>query len=406
MVALPASTLPALSAQGQLELARAILIAEANSVLALADRLGDDFCRAVQLIGSSPGAVIVTGMGKAGLIGQKITATLASTGTRSHFLHPAEAIHGDLGRVHRDDVLLVLSYSGETEEVTRILPPLKKLAASLVAITGQPHSTLGRLADVTLDLGPLSEACPLGLAPSASTTAMLALGDALALVLSRLRGFAEEDFARFHPGGSLGRKLAKVEDVMRPLAECRVADESHSVRETLIAQRRPGRRTGAVMVVREGGALAGIFTDSDLARLLERKQDTAIDGPIHDVMTSRPTTVLAGTLLSAACELLAERKISELPVVDGLGRPLGLIDITDIVGANREEDASDHSPPTLKLVTLTESEPIELMRIDGRETAAVSECEGAGVREMGQTPHSPALPHPHTPAPAFTPHSP
>lgn len=405
MPALAASTIPALSPAGQLKLARAILNAEAHSVLALSDRLGDDFCRAVQVIASSRGAVIVTGMGKAGLVGQKITATLASTGTRSHFLHPAEAIHGDLGRVHRDDVLLVLSYSGETEEVTRILPALKKLAACLLAITGRPRSTLGRLADVTLDLGPLREACPLGLAPSASTTAMLALGDALALVLSRLRGFAEEDFARFHPGGSLGRKLAKVEEVMRPLAECRLARQSQSVRDTLIAQRRPGRRTGAVMVVREDGSLCGIFTDSDLARLLERKQDQAIDRPIDDVMTRSPTTVTAGMLLSAACDLLAARKISELPVVDDAGRPLGLIDITDIVGTSREEDASDSSPPILRVVTLAEAEPIELTGSDGAPAISEeeSECAGARATEIGQPLHSPTLPHPHTPTPVSAP---
>ena len=227
---------------------------------------------------------------------------------------------------------------------------LKKLAAGLIAITGQPTSTLGRLANVTLDLGPLREACPLGLAPSASTTAMLALGDALALVLSRLRGFAEEDFARFHPGGSLGRKLAKVEEVMRPLAECRVAHQQQSVRDTLIQERRPGRRTGAVMVVRPDGTLAGIFTDSDLARLLECKQDQAIDRPIGEVMTPSPTTVVAGMLLSTACEVLAIRKISELPVVDAAGRPLGLIDITDIVGTSREEEPEPAEPTVLKLV--------------------------------------------------------
>ena len=350
MSALAASTRLPLSPERQLELARTILHAEAQSVLALSQRLGDDFCRAVRMIHASRGCVIVSGMGKAGLVGQKITATLASTGTRSHFLHPAEAIHGDLGRVHRDDVLLVLSYSGETDEVTKILPSLKKLAAGLIAITGQPTSTLGRLANVTLDLGPLREACPLGLAPSASTTAMLALGDALALVLSRLRGFAEEDFARFHPGGSLGRKLAKVEEVMRPLAECRVAHQQQSVRDTLIQERRPGRRTGAVMVVRPDGTLAGIFTDSDLARLLECKQDQAIDWPIGEVMTPSPTTVVAGMLLSTACEVLAIRKISELPVVDAAGRPLGLIDITDIVGTSREEEPEPAEPTVLKLV--------------------------------------------------------
>ena len=359
MSALPASTTPLHFAPRQLELARSILHAEAQSVLALADRLGSDFCRAVDAIEQCRGAVIVTGMGKAGLVGQKIAATLSSTGTRSHFLHPAEAIHGDLGRVHRDDVLLVLSYSGETEEVTRILPSLKKLASRLIAITGQPRSTLARLADVTLDLGPLREACPLGLAPSASTTAMLALGDALALVLSSQRGFAEEDFARFHPGGSLGRKLAKVEEVMRPLAECRLASQTQSVRQTLIAQRRPGRRTGAVMIVAEDGKLAGIFTDSDLARLLEQKADAAIDRPIADVMTSNPATVAGGTLLSAACEILAARKISELPVVDDAGIPLGMIDITDIVGAT---DSRESEPTILKLLSPPASEPMIPMR--------------------------------------------
>jgi arabinose-5-phosphate isomerase len=413
MAALPASTPPVLSPAGQLELARTILNAEARSVLALAERLGVDFCRAVHSIASSRGAVIVTGMGKAGLIGQKITATLASTGTRSHFLHPAEAIHGDLGRVHADDVLLVLSYSGETEEVTRILPPLKKLAACLIAITGQPRSTLGRLADVTLDLGPLREACPLGLAPSASTTAMLALGDALALVLSRMRGFGEEDFARFHPGGSLGRKLAKVEDVMRPLAECRVAGTSQSVRDTLIAQRRPGRRTGAVMVVHSDGTLAGIFTDSDLARLLERKQDEAIDGPIGDVMTSSPTCTSAGTLLRAACDVLAARKISELPVVDDAGRPLGLIDITDIVGASREDEHqndADREPTVLKLVTAAEDEPISTMRnaecgVRNRGTEDGGQETKPFPAENPQTAnHNPQLPTPHSAL--RTPHSP
>src|SRR5688500_17156942 len=214
----------------QLRLAREVVRTEAHALTALADALGDEFCQAAELIHNCRGSVIVSGMGKAGLVGQKITATLASTGTRSHFLHPAEAIHGDLGRVHRDDVLLILSYSGETDEVTKILPSLKKLAAGLIAITGQPQSTLGRLADVTLDLGPLREACPLGLAPSASTTAMLALGDALALVLSRLRHFSAVDFAKLHPGGNLGRKLARVDEVMRQLGNCRMAEHTQPVR--------------------------------------------------------------------------------------------------------------------------------------------------------------------------------
>src|SRR5947199_1104671 len=215
-------------------------------------------------------------MGKAGLIAQKVAATLASTGTRSHFLHPSEAIHGDLGRLHADDVALLLSFSGQTEEIVRILPALRDLNVPIIAVTGQPESPLAMQAVITLDLGAIREACPLGLAPTASTTAMLALGDALALVLSRVRGFSSEDFARFHPGGSLGRKLARVEDVMRPLAQCRVARHEQTLRETLVGQSRPGRRTGAIMVVDAAGVLVGVFTDSDLARLLEASRDSAI----------------------------------------------------------------------------------------------------------------------------------
>src|SRR5688572_2268658 len=240
MAASPARAPAPLSPLEQVRLAREIVRTEGQTLLALADRLGDDFCRAVSLLELCRGSVIVSGMGKAGLIGQKIAATLASTGTRSHFLHPGEAIHGDLGRVHGEDVVLMLSFSGHTEEVVRILPALRELGATIIAVTGQRESPLGRQAAVTLDLGAIREACPLGLAPTASTTAMLALGDALALVLSRARGFSADDFARFHPGGSLGRKLARVEEVMRPLAHCRVARQSQTLRETLVGQSRPG----------------------------------------------------------------------------------------------------------------------------------------------------------------------
>ena len=187
--------------------------------------------------------------------------------------------------------------SGETAEVTRLIPSLAEAAVPLVAITGNPQSALGRAAHVVLDLGPLKEACSLGLAPSTSTTAMLALGDALALVASRCRQFSREDFARYHPGGSLGRKLSKVEDVMRPLAECRVCAETWTVREVLVRVSRPGRRTGAIMLLDAHGVLSGIFTDSDLARMLEQNQDRSLDLPIGQVMTRHPTTVLDGQLL-------------------------------------------------------------------------------------------------------------
>jgi arabinose-5-phosphate isomerase len=327
----------------QLRLGREVVRAEGQTLLALADRLGEEFCHAAALLSSTRGSVIVSGMGKAGLIGQKLAATFASTGTRSHFLHPSEAIHGDLGRVHAEDVALILSFSGQTEEVVRILPTLRELGTPIIAITGQLDSPLGKQAIITLDLGPIREACPLGLAPTASTTAMLALGDALALVASSMRGFSADDFARFHPGGSLGRKLLKVEEAMRPLAQCRVAPALQSLRETLVGQSRPGRRTGAIMIVDAAGRLAGIFTDSDLARLLEANRDAAIDGPLEGVMTRAPAAVTAGERLSVACELLSRRKISELPVVDQDGRPVGMIDITDVVGIAPDEVQSPKS---------------------------------------------------------------
>jgi len=224
---LPASAKPVDLPAEQLRYAREIIHMESRALDAVAARLDHSFCQAVDLVYRCPGSVIVSGMGKAGLVGQKIAATLASTGSRSHFLHPAEAIHGDLGRIHRDDVLLMLSQSGQTEEVVRLLPSIAQTGASLVAITGQPRSNLARAANVTVDLGPLQEACSLGLAPSTSTTAMLAVGDALALVVSRMRGFSREDFARFHPGGSLGRQLAHVEDYMRRLPDCRKIGRAH-----------------------------------------------------------------------------------------------------------------------------------------------------------------------------------
>ena len=348
------------SVQDALPLARQIIEAEANTLRSLAEWLSEDFGRAVKLLLETRGAVVVSGMGKAGHVGQKIAATLCSTGTRSYFLHPAEAIHGDLGRIHKEDIALVLSASGETEEIVRLIPSLQSLGAALIAVTCKPESTLGRGATIALDLGPIQEACPLGLAPSATTAAMMALGDALALVVSQARGFSAEDFARFHPGGSLGRKLAKVEEVMRPLADCRVAQANQTLRSALVNQSRPGRRTGAIMVVDAKGKLAGIFTDSDLARLLETRREASIDQPISAVMTKNPKSVLAGTLLPVACEILAAKKISELPVVNVAGKPLGLIDITDIVatsGSRETRKAAASGPVVLKLVGSPRGKP-------------------------------------------------
>lgn len=321
-----------LSPAEQLRYAREIIQLEGSALLELSRRLDGEFCRAVAALFGCAGSVIVTGMGKAGLIGQKIAATLASTGTSSHFLHPAEAVHGDLGKIHHEDVMLILSQSGETEEVVRLLPSLASFGVTIIAMTARPASTLGRAATVLVDMGPLQEACALGLAPSTSTTAMLALGDALALVTSRLRDFRKEDFARFHPAGNLGRQLSKVEDCMRPLAQCRLAEATSTVREVFVARSPSGRRTGAIMLTGADGRLAGIFTDSDLARLFEGRRDAALDGPIRDVMTAAPRTVPQGSMMVDAVAIMAERKISELPVIDADGRPVGLIDITDVVG--------------------------------------------------------------------------
>jgi len=309
-----------------------VIATEAAALTELSEKLECSFFQAVQLLRCLRGNLIVTGMGKAGLIGKKLAATFASTGTRAHFLHPAEAIHGDLGRVHLSDVVLVLSQSGETAEVVGLLPALQRLGVPLIAISASAQSTLGQAADVTIKLGSLDEACRLGLAPSTSTTAMLAIGDALALVVSQLKGFRAEDFAQFHPGGSLGLKLSHVEEHMRGLDECRVARADETIREVLVACTKPGRRTGAIILIDGAGKLVGLFTDSDLARLIEARNDGALDRPIGQVMKKSPTTVKVGEKMSVAMEILGERKISELPVVDAKGCPRGIIDVTDLVG--------------------------------------------------------------------------
>jgi arabinose-5-phosphate isomerase len=316
-----------------------ILRAEGEAILSAAEQLGNAVAQAVRLVADCTGSVVVTGIGKAGLVARKISATLASTGSPSHFLHPAEAMHGDLGALRRDDVVLALSQSGETEEITRLLPHLTARDIPIIALTGRADSTLGRAATVVLTTGRVREACEHGLAPSTSTALMLALGDAVSLVTSSLRQFTPEDFAARHPGGSLGRQLMRVEEAMRPLSQCRTARPEESVR-VVFSRALPMRRTGAVMVIDETGMLGGIFTDSDLARLFERRNDAAIDGPIGSVMTRRPTTVAVGSRLSDALAILETRRISELPVLAVDGRPAGLLDIVDLVGLVPAEEAT------------------------------------------------------------------
>ncbi len=330
------------------QLGREVLASETRALATLVNKLGPSFAQAISELHALRGNLIITGMGKAGLIGQKLAATFASTGTRAHFLHPAEALHGDLGRVQQDDLVLALSQSGQTDEIVKLLPSIKQLDIPLLAITASQQSTLGRAAKITIELGKLGEACWLGLAPSTSTTAMLAIGDALALVTSRIHGFQPEDFARFHPGGSLGNQLSHVEDHMRPLDECRVASADATVRQVLVACTKPGRRTGAIMLTNTTGQLVGLFTDSDLARLIEQRNDAALDAPVRQLMVTSPQTVLHGTKMSAAVEILAQRKISELPVVDDQEKPTGLIDVTDIVTL-LPEPTTDHPPTTIRI---------------------------------------------------------
>lgn len=321
-----------------LDFARNVLKIEADALERVRDRLDGSIARAATMVYQCRGSVIVTGMGKAGLVGQKLAATLASTGTRAFPLHPAEALHGDLGRIRAGDVVLALSQSGETDEVLRLIPALRRLNAFLIAITERAGSRLGQAAEVCIALGPVEEACPLGLAPSASTTVLMAVGDALALLVSRMRNFQPEDFALYHPAGSLGRRLTQVQDVMRPLKRIRLARVEETVREVFTRHGLPGRRSGAVLLVDVTERLVGIFTDSDLAKLFERGREEMLDYPIGRVMTAEPLQITVGASVADAIELLKSRKISELPVVDRGGRPVGLIDVTDLIGMVPDEE--------------------------------------------------------------------
>ena len=331
----------------RLDYARRVVRAEAAALELAAERLDGAFSRAVDLLwrrtGPYHGRVAVTGTGKSADVGQKIAGTLNSTGTRAYVLDAVRAVHGDLGMIHPDDVALVLSHSGESEEIVRLLGPLRPLVRAVLGLTGNPNGTLARLADVALVYGPIDEVCPLGLAPSASTTVMLAVGDALAFTLSRERDFTHEDFARYHPAGSLGRKLLKVEAVMRKGSDLRVAKESDTVRAVFARARHRGRRTGAVLLLDADGRLSGIFTDSDLARLIEARRDAALDRPIAEVMTADPITVPLGTRVLDAVEVLRRRKISELPVLDADGRPAGMLDVTDLIGAEESSETGVES---------------------------------------------------------------
>lgn len=311
--------------------AREVLCIEAQAIERLIPRVGDAFERAVALIVGCKGRVVVTGMGKAGIIGQKLSATLASTGTPSLWMHPAEAIHGDVGRVTKEDCVIALSNSGETPELNQLLPIMKQIGARLIALTGNVHSHLAKHSDVILDVSVKREACSLNLAPTASTTAMLAMGDALAVVVAERRGFKERDFALFHPGGQLGKRLLlRVQDLMRTGAANPVMSQTARVKHVLLAITKA--RAGCASLVDSQGRLIGIFTDGDLRRHLETTPNLA-EATVRDVMTKTPKTIHADRLAAEALRMLREHKIDELVVVDGTRRPVGLLDVQDLLKA-------------------------------------------------------------------------
>jgi arabinose-5-phosphate isomerase len=314
-----------------LGIARRVLRIERDALSVLIGRIDSSFEKVVKAIYNIEGRVIVTGMGKPGFIAQKISATLSSTGTPSLYLHPAEALHGDLGRVTKDDLILALSNSGETEEVVKFLPIIKKIGAKLVAMVGNTGSTLARNADHIINTSVKREACSLGLAPTTSTTAMLAMGDALAVALLEMKGFKAKDFALFHPGGILGKRLIlTVGDIMRKGRDNPIVNENFSVKKVLLAITKA--RAGSASVVDSKGKLTGIFTDGDLRRHLESQPDL-INKKVKDVMTRNPTTIRKENLAAEAFDILRSRKIDEIPVVDDKKRPVGLIDVQDLLKA-------------------------------------------------------------------------
>jgi len=319
------------SPERALALGRQTLSIEAAAVDALVGRINGDFAAAVELILGCRGRLIVSGMGKSGHVARKIASTMASTGTPAYFVHPAEASHGDLGMITRDDVLLALSNSGESEELLRIVPLVKRQGARLIAMTGVATSSLAREADVHLDAGVAQEACPHNLAPTASTTAALALGDALAVALLDARGFGPDDFARSHPGGSLGRRLlTHVSDVMRSGDSVPTVGPQAGVTDAILAMSRGG--LGLVVVIDDGGRTLGIFTDGDLRRAFEKRIDLQ-SASIASVMHARPHTIAAERLAVEAVEMMERYRINALLVADLDGRLLGALNMHDLFTA-------------------------------------------------------------------------
>lgn len=318
-----------------LKTARAVLKTEAEAVAALAGKLGPSFAEAVNAILKSKGRVIVTGVGKSGLVGRKIAATLASTGTPSLFIYPVECLHGDLGMFAKGDMALALSYSGETEELVKVVPLIQAMNIPVIAMTGRPDSRLGRMADITVAAPVRKEACPYNITPTASTTAMLALGDAMSVALMEMRDFTREDFARFHPGGSLGKRLAAgkmlevpVRELMHSGKDNPVVKSDALVSEALLVM--TATHFGATSVVDKKGKLCGFFTDGDLRRALQ-SDPNAVSSRVSDVMMKTPTTVTPQDKAASAARIIKRLRIDNLPVVDSKGRPVGLLDAQDLI---------------------------------------------------------------------------
>lgn len=311
--------------------AKRVLKIEADAVLSLMERIGESFESAVELIFSCSGKVVVTGMGKSGLICQKIASTLASTGTPAFFLHPAEGVHGDLGMLAKGDTVIAVSNSGETEEVVRIVPIIKRLGLKLITVAGNERSTLAEAGDIFLNVSVKQEACPLGLAPTASTTATLALGDALAIALMYRRGFRAEDFALFHPAGSLGKRLLlKVSDVMHTGNRVPLVDVHTSVKDAIFEMTSKG--FGITAVLSADGCFVGVISDGDLRRALER-DGNIINEKASDIMTSRPKSILKEAMAAEALRKMEVNKITSLFVDDGDGKPCGIVHLHDLLRA-------------------------------------------------------------------------
>ncbi len=324
---------PKPSPRAQLAWARTVLQTEARAISSLEGRLNGHFVDALELLSAAKGRIVATGIGKPGFIAQKFSATLASVGIASLYLHPAEAAHGDLGRIVKGDVVVALSNSGATEEVTRLLVPLKRLGVKVLALTGDAKSALATGADVVIDIGVIDEACPIGLVPTASTAALHAMCDALAMTLAWRNQLTPESYALYHPGGKLGRSVLKVSELMRRGEANPVVRETAPLSRVLAVMTQTPGRPGAALVVDAQGRLVGIFTDGDLRRLAEqRRLDMA--SAVEHVMAKRPKWVSPDELVLSASALMREARVDQLPVVDARGRPVGLLDVQDLL-ANR-----------------------------------------------------------------------